>query len=434
MASVIAFSTSTNSITYEFSGLAYPFQKRIQISLRNNSTQENFGISYQYFVNSDPYYVIFDGLEPSTYYVCYHVIVWDSFGIEFEIENPPGCSVSTQSLPVTFSVQAVPSYTSVILKIKSSRLLNSSESPTTKAIQINFNGFISAINYDFSQSTEYDFSMSNLQSGTTYGYSVLIANDVNFQNIVFGSGGCFFTTKSYTLTIKQKTPNSITFNLSGFDTQYPLKQITPYIGTTPQQPLYLDLNFDQSLDINFVNLNENTSYRFSIIVLAQDVYGYYTISQEGVAVDESTLSSVFICEISNITSNSATVSYVSGLSWLDSSVTFNVFLNNVQQSNVSTFSGTTWNYTFSNLNPGSYLVSVQFNKNNQIYQATNSQGGNLQFTISSQPPPVSGDGYVKIFTNGDWYNAQPYIFTDGNWHRAEAYVFSNGDWRKTTGN
>ena len=46
MASVIAFSTSTNSITYEFSGLAYPFQKRIQISLRNNSTQENFGISY----------------------------------------------------------------------------------------------------------------------------------------------------------------------------------------------------------------------------------------------------------------------------------------------------------------------------------------------------------------------------------------------------
>lgn len=44
--------------------------------------------------------------------------------------------------------------------------------------------------------------------------------------------------------------------------------------------------------------------------------------------------------------------------------------------------------------------------------------------------PVT-DKPVKIYVNGSWVNAIPYIYHNGSWTKATAYIYSGGQWKET---
>lgn len=46
------------------------------------------------------------------------------------------------------------------------------------------------------------------------------------------------------------------------------------------------------------------------------------------------------------------------------------------------------------------------------------------------PPTPTTDSYVKIYKDGSWHNATPYVYNNLAWHKAKAYVYNNG-WKQT---
>ena len=44
---------------------------------------------------------------------------------------------------------------------------------------------------------------------------------------------------------------------------------------------------------------------------------------------------------------------------------------------------------------------------------------------------VTNTNMVKIYADGSWKNAVPYVYDDGSWKIARAYVYSGGDWQPT---
>lgn len=44
---------------------------------------------------------------------------------------------------------------------------------------------------------------------------------------------------------------------------------------------------------------------------------------------------------------------------------------------------------------------------------------------------IESDGSVRIFVNGEWKKAVPYVYTNNEWRKATPYIYTNNEWRKT---
>ena len=437
MAQVVANKDSNSQITFTISGLEVGYVYSLNVFFNNNQVviKEDFVLgssSYSWIISGN-----FEDVTSGTLNIVkkinenYSTTESLNFTLSGGSNPPSGNDYVVTAIPHLLSAQIFISYSNNVSGTKTINIRIFSDS--SKQYQIDQKSVYPVLPLQNNDPLVYDFY--SLNPNQTYYYDVTIQNDNGIFVYDNSLNNYNFTTTSYTLETLSKTQTSIIFRLSGFDLEHPYKKIIPKIGASQQTALYPVVDSaNYYFDISFTNLSPGTEYQFSITVLAQNIYNEWVYNESGVAKTESTLSDIFICEINNITSNSATVNYVSGLDWLNSSVSFQVFLNNVQQSNVNTFLGSSWNYIFSNLSAGTYTVNVQFSKDNQLYYAVNSQGQNLQFTISSvTPPPSGGDGQVKIYINGQWLSAVPYIYTGGEWRRAEAYVYTVNEWKKTTG-
>ena len=42
------------------------------------------------------------------------------------------------------------------------------------------------------------------------------------------------------------------------------------------------------------------------------------------------------------------------------------------------------------------------------------------------PPTPTTDSYVRVFSNGSWHKAIPYVYSNGAWHKSKAYVYRGG--------
>lgn len=100
----------------------------------------------------------------------------------------------------------------------------------------------------------------------------------------------------------------------------------------------------------------------------------------------------------------------------------------------STYCSISGNGTTSKIYPGSYAIDFELVSEQNLYW-TDSQGGpvrTLTWTI------VESTKYVRIYTNGAWHRAIPYIYyqssteSSARWHKSEAYVYNNNAWKDTT--
>ena len=85
--------------------------------------------------------------------------------------------------------------------------------------------------------------------------------------------------------------------------------------------------------------------------------------------------------------------------------------------------------------PGSYDISVELMEP-QNFTWTDGPTGIELPTRTLTWTIIESDKYVRIWSNGAWHRAIPYVYISSNgqsarWHKAEAYVYNNNTWKPT---